>query len=82
MKRLLGLLAAFALFVLGVESLQVLSAWWDAGRPTPGVEIWIAGAALVVVAYAWWRHSIFNCERGQCLLPEEERNPASGSGKN
>jgi hypothetical protein len=34
-----------------------------------------------VVAYAWWRHSIFNCERGQCLLPEEERNPASGSSK-
>ena len=74
MRQLLGLILAFGLLVTGIESLHVLSAWWQGDRTTVGLEIWLAGVALAGVGYLWWRHSIFNCKRGQCLLPEDTRH--------
>ncbi len=74
MKRVGFLLLAFALLVAGIESLQVLVAWWQAGRPAPGWREILAFAALAVVAVAWWRHSVFTCAKGEsCLLPDDER---------
>ena len=71
LKRLAWLALAFALLVAGIEALHVLTAWWREGRPAPGPLVWLALAVLAGVGYAWWRHSIFNCARGQCLLPED-----------
>lgn len=76
MKRLGFLLAAFALLVVGIESLHVLVAWWQAGRPALGRQEALALAGLAVVAVAWWRHSVFGCGKAErCLLPEDERKP-------
>ncbi len=69
MKRLAGLVVAFALLVTGVESLRTLSAWWQAGRPPPGPAEILSCAALILVAVAWWRHSVFGCRNSACLLP-------------
>lgn len=74
MKRVAFLLVAFALLVAGIESLRVLVAWWQAGRPVPGWREALAFVGLAVVAVAWWRHSVFGCGKaGRCLLPEDER---------
>jgi cbb3-type cytochrome oxidase subunit 3 len=40
--------------------------------PAGAAARWLALVVLAVVGYAWWRHSIFNCARGQCLLPEQD----------
>ena len=69
MKHIAFLIVAFALLVTGIESLHILTAWWHAGWPTPSIAVWLAIAALALVGYAWWRHSIFHCARGQCLQP-------------
>ena len=71
MKRLAGLIAAFALLVAGIESLRVLSAWWQAGRPPPGPAELLSFAALAMVAVVWWRHSVFACRHGNCRMPNE-----------
>lgn len=75
-KRLLGLLAAFALLVAGIESLRLLVAWWQAGRPAPGWDEMLAFCVLAVVAAVWWRYSVFGCGKRACLRPEPP--PASG----
>jgi hypothetical protein len=72
MKRALWFLLAFALLVAGIEALKVLAAWWQAGRPTPGVAELLSLAVLGVVAFAWWRHSIFTCRNDTCLLPNKD----------
>lgn len=71
MKRLLFLAAAFALLIAGIESLHVIVAWWEAGRPAPGATLWFAFGVFAAVAWIWWRHSVFHCARGQCLLPDD-----------
>lgn len=73
MKRALWFLLAFALLVAGIEALKVLAAWWQAGRPTPGVAEIISFAVFGIVAFAWWRHSVFTCRNNACLLPEKDR---------
>lgn len=79
MKRLAFLIVAFALLVTGIESIKILVAWWQAGRPPPGMAEVLACAALAVVGVAWWRHSVFACRDSACLLPEknatDERRP-------
>ena len=72
MKRALWFLLAFVLLVAGVESLKVLIAWWQAGRPTPGLIEWLAFAVFGAAAFAWWRHSIFTCRNKTCLLPKKD----------
>ena len=80
MKRLAWLIVAFALLVSGIESLHILAAWWQAGRPPPGPEELLSIAALALVVFVWWRHSVFNCRRSTCLLPADDdprrRDPA------
>lgn len=74
-KRLGALLLAFALLVIGIESLRVLVDWWQGGRPTPGWREWAAFAGFVAAAVAWWRHSVFSCgKRDACLLPPDRRD--------
>lgn len=70
-KRLLVLLAAFALLVAGIESLRLIVAWWQAGRPPPGWQEIAAFVVLAVAAAAWWRFSVFGCGRSNCLRPDE-----------
>jgi hypothetical protein len=74
MKRLAWLVVAFALLVTGTESLKVLVAWWQAGRPAPGMAEILAFAALLLAGVAWWRHSVFACKKagGTCLLPPQK----------
>jgi hypothetical protein len=72
MKRLAWLVVAFALLVTGIESIKILAAWWQAGRPPPGMAEILACAALALVGFAWWRHSVFACDKGTCLLPEKD----------
>jgi hypothetical protein len=74
MKRLAFLVVAFALLVTGIESIRILAAWWQAGRPTPGMAEILALAALALVGVVWWRHSVFACDKGACLLPQQEQN--------
>jgi hypothetical protein len=82
MKRLAGLVVAFALLVTGIESIKILVAWWQAGRPPPGLAELLAFAALALVGVVWWRHSVFACGKGVCLLPQQERGQeASNSDK-
>jgi hypothetical protein len=80
MKRLAWLIVAFALLVTGIESLRILAAWWQAGRPPPGPEEILSLAALAVVAVAWWRHSVFTCRNSACLLPGADDNGHHGQG--
>jgi hypothetical protein len=77
MKRLAFLIVAFALLVTGIESLKVLVAWWQAGRPPPGMAEVLASAALALVGFSWWRHSVFACDKGTCLLPEKDGSDRS-----
>ncbi len=74
-KKLAWLVVAFALMVTGIESLRILAAWWQAGRPPPGMEEILSMAALALVGVAWWRHSVFTC-RDQCRVqpPDEDKN--------
>ena len=72
MKRLAWLIVAFALLVTGIESLHILSAWWQAGRPPPGPEELLSIAALALVVFAWWRHSVFTCRNSACLSPNDD----------
>jgi hypothetical protein len=76
-KRFAWLVVAFALLVTGIESLKILVAWWQAGRPAPGMAEILAFAALLLAGVAWWRHSVFACRKdgGACLAPE--RKPPS-----
>jgi hypothetical protein len=71
LKRLAWLIVAFALLVTGIESLKILVAWWQAGRPVPGMTEILAFAALLLAGVAWWRHSVFACRKdgGACLVP-------------
>ena len=78
MKRALWFLLAFALLVAGIEALKVLVAWWQAGRPAPGLTEWLAFAVFGVAAFAWWRHSIFTCRNKACLLPEKGKTDEAG----
>jgi hypothetical protein len=71
-KRALWFLLAFALLVAGIEALKVLVAWWQAGRPTPGAGEILSFAVFGVVAFAWWRHSVFTCRNNACLLPDRD----------
>jgi hypothetical protein len=71
MRRALWFAIAFALLVAGIEALKVIVAWWQAGRPTPGLAEWLSFAVFGVVALAWWRHSIFTCRNDACLLPDD-----------
>lgn len=73
MKRALWLLVAFLLLVAGIEALKVLVAWWQAGRPAPGLTEWLAFAVFGVAAFAWWRHSAFTCRNRACLLPDNDK---------
>jgi hypothetical protein len=73
MKRALWFVLAFALLVAGIEALKVLVAWWQAGRPTPDVAEVLSFAVFGIVAFAWWRHSVFTCRNDACLLPEKDR---------
>lgn len=75
MKKIAFLLVAFALMVAGIESLHILAAWWQAGRPSPGMAEIFSMAALVLVGVAWWRHSVFSC-RDQCRVqpPDTEKH--------
>jgi hypothetical protein len=75
-KRLATLLAVFALLVAGIESLRLIVAWWQAGRPPPGWEEILAFFVLAAVAVVWWRYSVFGCGSSACLRPEPP--PASG----
>ena len=72
MKRLAWLTVAFVLLVTGIESLKILVAWWQAGRPPPGMEEILSCVALALVGIAWWRHSVFTCGNGTCLLPDKD----------
>ncbi|MBI5785458.1 MAG: hypothetical protein HZA64_08385 [Rhodocyclales bacterium] len=76
MKRALWFALAFALLVAGVESLKVLVAWWQAGRPAPGLAELLSFAVFGVAALAWWRHSVFTCRNKACLLPDEDKTDA------
>lgn len=67
-RRILGLAVAFALLVAGIEALKVLAAWWQAGRPTPGIAEILSFLALAVVGYGWWRVSIFKCPDDTCRV--------------
>ena len=80
MKRLALLVVAFALLVTGIESIRILAAWWQAGRPTPGMAEILALAALALVGVVWWRHSVFACDKGACLLPQQEQNRDASPG--
>ena len=80
MKRLAFLVVAFALLVTGIESIKILAAWWDAGRPPPGMAEILALAALALVGVVWWRHSVFACDKGACLLPQQEQNRDASPG--
>jgi len=71
-KHLAFLIVAFALLVTGIESIKVLAAWWQAGRPPPGIAEILAFAALALVGVVWWRHSVFTCRNNACLLPEKD----------
>lgn len=73
MKRLAFLVVAFALLVTGIESLKILVAWWQAGRPPPGMAEILACAALALVGYAWWRHSVFTCRSDGCRVERPPR---------
>lgn len=73
MKRAFWFALAFALLVAGIEALKVLVAWWQAGRPTPGMTEWLAFAVFGVAAFAWWRHSIFTCRNKTCALSESDK---------
>jgi len=68
MKRVLWLAVAFVLLVAGIEALKVLAAWWQAGRPTPGLAEILSFAVFGVVAIAWWRHSVFTCRKDTCRV--------------
>jgi hypothetical protein len=57
--------------VTGIESLRILVAWWQAGRPPPGMEEMLSLAALALVGVAWWRHSVFTC-RNECRVRPPE----------
>lgn len=70
MKKLAALGVAFALLVAGIESLRVIVAWWQAGRPMPGWAEFVAFGVLALVAVVWWRHSVFGCGKS-CLLPDD-----------
>jgi hypothetical protein len=72
MKRLAWLVVAFALLVTGIESLKILAAWWQAGRPAPGMSEMLALLALAVAAFAWWRHSVFSCSKAACRLDQKD----------
>jgi len=72
MKRALWFLLAFALLVAGIEALKVLAAWWQAGHPTPGLAEIVSFAVFGIVAFAWWRHSVFTCRNKTCLLPDRD----------
>jgi hypothetical protein len=72
MKRLAWLIVGFALLVTGIESIKILVAWWQAGRPAPGMAEILAFATLALVGVAWWRHSVFGCRNSACLLPEKD----------
>jgi hypothetical protein len=74
MKRIAWLLVAFALLVAGVEALKVLVAWWQAGRPTPGLAEILAFAVFGVAAFTWWRHSVFTCRNDTCRLDAGDRS--------
>ena len=76
MKRLAFLVVAFALLVTGIESIKILVAWWQAGWPQPGMAEILAFAAVALVGVAWWRHAVFACGRGTCLLPEKDASPS------
>jgi hypothetical protein len=76
MKRLAWLVLAFALLVAGIESLKVLAAWWQAGRPTPELPELLALLAFAVAGFAWWRHSVFTCRDQNCRLAEKDRTKA------
>jgi hypothetical protein len=72
MKRALWFAVAFVLLVAGIEALKVLVAWWQAGRPTPGLAEILSFAVFGIAAFAWWRHSVFSCRNGTCLLPDKD----------
>lgn len=67
-RKLAGLIVGFALLVTGIESLKILAAWWQAGRPTPGMAEILSFLALCVVAFAWWRVSVFKCPDDTCRV--------------
>ncbi len=81
MRKLAFLVVAFALLVTGIESIKILAAWWEAGRPPPGMAEILALAALALVGVAWWRHSVFSCGKGACLLPRQEQGQDASDGK-
>ena len=72
MKQIAWLVVGFALLVAGIESIKILVAWWQAGRPPPGMEEILAFAALALAGVAWWRHSVFACRNTTCLLPQQD----------
>lgn len=72
MKRALWFILAFTLLVAGIEALKVLIAWWQAGRPAPGLAEWLAFAVFGIAAFAWWRHSVFSCRNNACLVPDQD----------
>jgi len=72
MKRALWFAIAFVLLVAGIEALKVLVAWWQAGRPVPGLAEILSFAVFGVAAFAWWRHSVFSCRNSTCLLPDKD----------
>lgn len=78
-QRLAWLIVAFALLVTGIESLKVLVAWWQQGRPAPGGDEILAGLALAVAGFAWWRHSVFTCRNKACLPEAKDHAEDSGS---
>lgn len=67
-RRLAGLIVAFALLVTGIESLKILAAWWQSGRPTPGIAEVLSFLALGLAGYAWWRVSVFRCPDDTCRV--------------
>jgi uncharacterized membrane protein YqjE len=69
-KRLAGLALAFALLVAGIESLHVLVAWWQAGRPPAGWAEILSFLVLIVAGVAWWRRSVFTCADASCRLAD------------
>jgi len=73
MKRLAWLVVAFALLVAGIESLKILVAWWQAGRPPPGMAEILAFGALALAGFAWWRHSVFGCRNDGCRVDRPPR---------
>ena len=71
MKKLAALGAAFALLVAGIESLRVIVAWWQAGRPMPGWVEFVAFGVLAAAAVVWWRYSVFGCDKRACRLSDD-----------